>query len=63
MAKEKVKINVKLPHCRPGDFLRVSGGSGFSEYLDSWHKEVVRLSVLNTGRLYFPSYRTGTHFC
>jgi hypothetical protein len=40
-------IKVKQSHYRPGQALRVSGGSQ-----DNRHMKVVRLSALRTGRLY-----------
>jgi hypothetical protein len=30
---------------------------------DNRHMKVVRLSALRTGRLYFPGYIPGPHFC
>ena len=46
-----LNINVKQPHYRPGEALRVPGGWG-SRFQDIRYMKVVRLSALRTGRLY-----------
>jgi hypothetical protein len=50
---------LKQPHYRPRQALRVEA----HRFIDNRHMKVVRLSALNTGRLYPPGKFPGTHFC
>ena len=50
-ARKKVKVKVKQSCYRPGVAWRVPG-SWSSQILWQWHRMVVRLSALRTGRLY-----------
>jgi hypothetical protein len=44
-------LAVKLPHYRPGHPLGFQGLAA-ARFSDNWHMNVVRLSVVRTGRLY-----------
>jgi hypothetical protein len=46
---------------RPGQALKAPGGSGLTEFVDSWHMNVARLSTLCTDCLYPPGDTTGPH--
>ena len=50
--KVKVKVKVKLYHYRPITGPKGSRRLRFTDFHDSWHIKLVRLSPLCTGRLY-----------
>jgi len=54
-----ISVKVKLYLYKP---LGRSRRLRLPKYLDNWHKKVVRLSALPTGRLYHPGYIFGIHF-
>ena len=62
-------FKVKQSHYRPGQALRVPGGSRLPEglrlpgLLENRHMKVAKLSTLRAGRLYPPGDNPGTRFC